>query len=304
MPLAPSFVPNEERALDKEDRHMSERVVGVNGLEIATEAFGDPAHAPVLLIMGGMASMLWWPAEFCSRLAGHGRYVIRYDNRDTGLSTKYPPGEAPYALDDLVDDAVRVLDDYALPAAHVVGMSLGGMVGQYAALTYPSRVLTLTAISSSPVGADKSHLPPISEAFAAHMDAGEDVDWSDRTQVIDYMVVDARVLAGTARPFDEAQVRAFVARDYDRAGGYLNAATNHATLTGGAGWRGRLHEVTAPLLVIHGTADPIYPVEHGVALSEAVAGAKLVRIEGGGHELHRDDWDTTIGAIVAHTSTA
>lgn len=178
------------------------------------------------------------------------------------------------------------------------------MVGQYAALTYPSRVLTLTAISSSPVGADKSHLPPISEAFAAHMDAGEDVDWSDRTQVIDYMVVDARVLAGTARPFDEAQVRAFVARDYDRAGGYLNAATNHATLTGGAGWRGRLHEVTAPLLVIHGTADPIYPVEHGVALSEAVAGAKLVRIEGGGHELHRDDWDTTIGAIVAHTSTA
>jgi len=283
---------------------MSERVVRVSGLALATEAFGSPAHAPVLLIMGGMASMLWWPEAFCARLAAHGRYVIRYDNRDTGRSTKYPPGEAAYALDDLVDDAVRVLDAYALPAAHVVGMSLGGMVGQYAALTYPSRVLTLTAISSSPVGADKAHLPPISDAVAAHMDAGADVDWSDRAQVIDYMVVDARVLAGLARPVDEAQVRAFVARDYDRAGGYLNAATNHATLTGIEGWRGRLHELTAPLLVIHGTADPIYPIEHGVALADAVAGATLVRIDGGGHELHSDDWDTTIGAIVAHTSTA
>ena len=283
---------------------MRERVVRVHGLALATEAFGSPAHPPVLLIMGGMASMLWWPEEFCARLAGQGRYVLRYDSRDTGRSTKYPPGEAPYALDDLVDDAVRVLDAYALPAAHVVGMSLGGMIGQYAALTYPARVRTLTAISSSPVGADKAHLPPISAAVAAHMDAGADVDWSDRAQVIDYMVVDARVLAGPARPVDEAQVRAFVARDYDRAGGYLNAATNHATLTGIEGWRGRLHEVTAPLLVIHGTADPIYPVEHGVALADAVAGATLVRIDGGGHELHRDDWDTIIGAIVAHTSTA
>jgi pimeloyl-ACP methyl ester carboxylesterase len=115
---------------------MSECVIRVNGLEIATEAFGDPTHSPVLLIMGAMASMLWWPEGFCERLANHGRYVIRYDNRDTGLSTKYPPGEPRYTFDDMVDDAIRVLDGYAIPAAHVVGMSLGGMIGQIAALKY------------------------------------------------------------------------------------------------------------------------------------------------------------------------
>ena len=275
---------------------MRERAIRADGLELATQSFGDPAHPATLLIMGGMASMLWWPQEFCERLASHGRHVIRYDQRDTGLSTKYPPGEAPYTLDDLVDDAIRVLDGHAIPAAHIVGMSLGGMVGQIAALKYPSRVLSLTAISSSPVGTDQSHLPPFSEAVARHMAAGEQVDWSDRAQVIAYMVEDSRVLAGTAHPFEEAQVRALIERDYDRAGGYLSA-TNHGALKMGEEWRGRLHEMRAPLLVIHGTADPVYPVDHGIALSEAVRGAKLVRIENGGHELHTADWDTIIGAI-------
>jgi pimeloyl-ACP methyl ester carboxylesterase len=281
---------------------MSEWMIRADGLEIATETFGDRAHPPVLLIMGGMASMLWWPQEFCERLASLGRHVIRYDQRDTGLSTKYPPGEAPYTLDDLVEDAIRVLDGYAIPAAHFVGMSLGGMIGQIGALKYPSRVLSLTAISSSPVGTDTSRLPKLSEAFAQHLAAGEEVDWSDRAQVVTYMVKDSRVLAGTAHPFEEAEVRTFIERDYDRAGGYL-CATNHGKLKIGEEWRGRLHEMRAPLLVIHGTADPVYAVDHGAALSEAVRGAKLVRIEGGGHELHRADWDTIINAVVMHTST-
>jgi len=279
---------------------MSESVIRAAGLEILTEAFGDPAHPPVLLIMGGMASMLWWPQEFCERLASNGRYVIRYDQRDTGLSTKYPPGDGPYTLDDLVDDAIRVLDGYAIPAANVVGMSLGGMIGQIAALKCPSRVLSLTAISSSPVATD-SRLPGVSAAFAQHLAAGEEVDWSDRAQVVAYMVEDSRVLGGAARRFDEAEVRAFIEQDYDRAGGYLSA-TNHGALSVGERWRGRLHEMRAPLLVIHGTADPIYAVEHGLALSQAVKGAKLVRIKGGGHELHRTDWDTIIGNIARHTS--
>jgi len=210
-------------------------------------------------------------------------------------------GEAPYTLDDLVDDAIGVLDGYSIPAAHVVGMSLGGMIGQIAALKYPSRMLSLTAISSSPVGTDTTHLPKFSEAFAEHLAVGEAVDWSDRDQVIAHLVMDGCVLAG-AHPFEEAQVRAFIERDYDRAGGYLSA-TNHGTLRVGDAWRGRLHEMKAPLLVIHGTADPIFPIEHGIALSEAVRGAKLVRIEGGGHELHRSDWGTIIGAIVRHTGT-
>jgi pimeloyl-ACP methyl ester carboxylesterase len=282
---------------------MSVRTIRADEVELAAESFGDPAHPAVLLIMGGMASMLWWPQGFCERLAGHGRHVIRYDQRDTGRSTQYPPGAAPYTLDDLVDDAIRVLDGNAIRAAHFVGMSLGGMIGQIAALKHPSRVLSLTAISSSPVGADKTGLPPPSEAFVRHMAAGEAVDWSERAQLVAYMVTDARILTGTGRPFEEAEVRSLIERDYDRSGGFLSA-TNHGALKVGAEWQGRLAEMKAPLLVIHGTADPVYPIDHGVALSQAVGGAKLVRIEGGGHELHKVDWDTMIAAIVSHTGRA
>ena len=166
---------------------MSELLVREQGLLIATEAFGDPAHAPVLLIMGGGASMLWWPEEFCARLAGRGRYVIRFDQRDTGRSTKVVAGDPPYTLDDLVADAVRVLDAYAIPAAHLVGMSLGGIIGQLVALHHSTRVRSLTAMSSSPFGVDTSRLPPSSEAYRGHLATAENVDWSDREQVIDVL---------------------------------------------------------------------------------------------------------------------
>jgi pimeloyl-ACP methyl ester carboxylesterase len=280
---------------------MPEHVIRSAGVELATEAFGDRQCPAVLLIMGAMASMLWWPAEFCGRLAGHGRYVIRYDQRDTGHSTKYPPGQARYTTEEMVDDAVRVLDGHSIAAAHFVGMSLGAMVGQIAAITYPTRVASLTAISSSPVGVDRSHLPGCSARFTEHLAAAESVDWSNRTQVIDYMIADAHVLAGTGRPLEDAQVRAFVERDYDRAGGYEHAL-NHAALEIADAWRGRLKEIKAPLLVIHGTADPVYPFEHGVALSQAVEGAKLVGLHEGGHELHPADWDTIVEAIITHTN--
>jgi pimeloyl-ACP methyl ester carboxylesterase len=282
---------------------MHERVIRAEGVELATETFGDRQHPAVLLIMGGMASMLWWPDELCRRLADRGRYVLRYDQRDTGRSTKYPPGQPPYTIEDMVDDTARVLDGHSIPAAHFVGMSLGAMVGQIAAIQYPTRVASLTAISSSPIGVDHSQLPGCSTRFTEHMADGEHVDWSNRTQVIDYMIDDAHVLAGAGRTVDEAKVRAFVERDYDRAGGYEHGL-NHGSLQVGDAWRGRLKEIKAPLLVIHGTADPVYPFEHGVALSQAVKGAKLVRVDGGGHELHPADWDTIIEAIVTHTNAA
>jgi pimeloyl-ACP methyl ester carboxylesterase len=137
--------------------------------------------------------------------------------------------------------------------------------------------------------------------MTAHMDAGESVDWCNRDQVIAYMIEDSRLLASTAHGFDAVRARAFIERDYDRAGDYLSA-TNHAALDIGSEWRGRLREMKAPLLVIHGTADPIYPIEHGAALAEAVESARLLRVEGGGHELHEADWDKIIGAIVQHTA--
>ncbi|WP_395676584.1 alpha/beta fold hydrolase [Inquilinus sp.] len=280
---------------------MSEKTVTADGVEIATEAFGDPAHPPVLLIMGVMASLLWWPEDFCRQLADRKRYVIRYDNRDTGRSTGYPPGEASYSFDDMADDAIRVLDGHGLGRAHLVGMSLGGMIAQYATLAHPGRVASLTAISTSPVGTDTSHLPGTSAAYMEHASTGESVDWTDRAQVIDFMLRDVRAIAGTAHPHDAAAARRLIETDYDRARSFASA-TNHFMLKGGESWRGRLGELQPPLLVIHGTSDPIFPVEHGATLAAAVPGSRLVRIEGGGHELHPADWDTIVAAIVEHTA--
>jgi len=280
---------------------MSELVIRADGVELATQSFGSPAHPTVLLIMGGMASMLWWPQGFCERLASLGRHVIRYDQRDTGHSTKYPPGRPGYGYDDAVDDAFRVIDGYRITAAHVAGFSLGGMVGQGAALKHPERVLSLTAISTSPIGVDTSRLPQSGGPWMEHMKV--DVDLSDRADAVAYLVEDARLVAGTAHPFDEAGTRAFLERDFDRSAGYVSG-NNHSVLFDiGEAWEGRLHEIKPPLLVIHGTADPVFAVDYGVALAKAVSGARLVRLEGGGHELHRADWDTIIGAIGAHTST-
>ncbi|ESY12959.1 alpha/beta fold hydrolase [Mesorhizobium sp. C386A] len=268
--------------------------------EIVSQTFGDPVDPTVLLIMGAMASMLWGPEALCKKLAGEGRFVIRYDNRDTGLSTKYAPGEPPYTFDDMADDAVRVLDGCGIGKAHVVGMSMGGMIAQRLVLKHPSRVITLTVISSSPVGIDTSPLPGTTEAYMEHSVDGAKVDWSDRDQVIGFVVKDARAIASTAHPFDEKAMRAFVQQDYDRSGGFLSA-TNHLMLKSCEDLKGRLREIKVPLLVIHGTSDPIFPVEHGAALADAVAGGRLVRVEGGGHELHPDDWGTIVAAIVTHT---
>jgi pimeloyl-ACP methyl ester carboxylesterase len=199
----------------------------------------------------------------------------------------------------MAEDAMHVLDEHGIDKAHVAGMSMGGMIAQLVALKHPSRVASLTIISSSPVGTDTSHLPQTSDAYIKHSAEGAKVDWSDRGQVVDFIVRDARAIASIAHPFDEARMRAFVEQDYDRSGGFLSA-TNHFMLKGGDTWKGRLHEMAAPLLVIHGTADPIFPVEHGEALAEAVTGANLIRIEGGGHELHPDDWAEISAAIAAH----
>lgn len=265
--------------------------------EIVSQTFGDRADPAILLIMGAMASMLWWPETFCRQLAERGRFVIRYDNRDTGLSTKYPPGSPTYTFEDMADDAVRVLDDHGIAKAHVAGMSMGGMIAQNVALKYPERVSALTVISSSPLGVDASGLPGMTEAYREHSAGGGGVDWSNREQVLDFMVKDARAIASTLHPFDEKRTRAMIEDDYDRSGGLANA-TNHFLLKGGGPQR-TVRDLRTPLLVIHGATDPLFPIEHGEALAKAVPGARLVRIEGGGHELHRNDWPQIVDAITS-----
>lgn len=281
----------------------SDRNITFNGVSIVAQAFGNPAHEPLLLIMGSMASMLWWPDELCEMLAARGRYVIRYDNRDTGLSTFYEPGHPPYTKDDMADDAMRVLDGYGIGSAHLVGMSLGGELAQIAALAHPKRVRTLTLLSTTPTGIDTSALPQTSDAYMKHAATGESVDWTDPAQVIAFIVKDTRMIAGSAHPYDEARARALVTRDVSRARNFVSA-TNHFMLKGGETWEGRLHELAMPLLVIHGTADPIFPVEHGELLARTVRGSKLIRLEGGGHELHPEDWGEIISAIDALTGSS
>ena len=251
--------------------------------------------------MGAMASMLWWPKEFCQRLADKGRYVIRYDNRDTGLSTNYPVGKPEYSFDDMADDAIRVLDGYGISSAHIVGMSMGGMIAQLVALKYPERSRTLTLISTSPVGVDTAHLPGMTTAYTEHSASYADLDWSDRMQVVEFMFADVRAISSTRHPFDEQHARDFIEMDYDRARRFESATNHFRAFQRRSTRRVNSPRLQAPLLVIHGTSDPIFPVEHGREFIKIIPASKLVEIEGGGHELHPDDWGTMLEALAGHT---
>ena len=279
----------------------SERPIDSGRARICTQALGEPSDPAILLIMGLMASMLWWPEAFCRRLARAGRFVIRYDNRDTGRSTSYEQGKPGYTMDDLARDAVAVLDGYGIERAHVAGMSLGGIVAQLVALDHPERVASVTAISTTAVGGVDRELPDSEPAYLEHSAAFEDVDWSDLRSVEEFLVRDAEALSGSRHPFDEAATRAFVEADLARTAN-PPSLVNHTLLGSDAEIERTVRDIRAPLLVVHGSADPLFPHAHGTALAEAVSGATLVTVEGGGHELHEGDWDQIVEAIVAHTA--
>lgn len=259
------------------------------------------AEPPVLLIMGTGASMLWWPEDFCRTLAEAGRFVIRYDHRDTGLSTTYPPGDPGYTGDDLVDDAVAVLDAYELDAAHLVGVSAGGAMAQLAAIDHPERVLSLVLISTSPAVATGRGLPPPTDHFTRFFAGAPVVDWSAPESVIDHRVQYALMLAGSEQPLEEAQVRELVRGDVERARDFA-AARNHDHLPEGGRDRGPLSAIEAPTLVVHGTADPMFPIEHGKALADIVPNAHLLPVEGAGHGVGPIDPETLADAILEHTA--
>lgn len=270
-----------------------------DSIDIFTESFGDSTQPAILLIMGASASMIWWDDAFCQRLADAGRFVIRFDNRDVGQSTCYPPGEPGYDVEDMADDAVGVLDSYGIDRAHLVGMSLGGMLAQLVALRDPVRVRSLTLIATS-VWDDRPDLPPISDNVLQYHARAASVDWNDSTAVIPYMVGGWRLLSGSAHPFDEAQAERLARTEVRRARNLLSMF-NHAVLNGGESWYGKTGRIRVPTLVIHGTEDPVLPYPHANALVESIPGARLLTLEGVGHEIHRATWDTVIDAIVTHT---
>ena len=255
--------------------------------------------------------------DFCAQLADAGRYVIRFDNRDVGRSTDFAPGEPPYDLYDMADDAVGLLDACGIEQAHFVGASSGGMISQLVGVRHPSRVETLTLCISTPGVPEAAHAVDGSEGKVARDDlpspspslldqvrqlAG--VDWADPTAAVGAAVVEARAMAGSRFPVDEAAVRAWAPVEYGRQRNVLSFRLNTPIAeTRTAPWRGSLGDIKAPTLVIHGREDPVLPYPHGVALAKEIPGATLLTIEGMGHELPRGAWPQIVPAIVGHSRT-
>ena len=278
-----------------------------NGVRLCVQTFGARTDPAILLLAGTGCSMDWWDEELCERLAAGTRFVIRYDQRDTGASVSYEPGAPPYTLRDLAADAVGVLDALDLPRAHFVGMSMGGWVAQLAALEHADRVASLVLLSTRPTahGPSDPDLPEISEALQAYFaEPAAEPDWSDREAVIDYLVAGERPFVGSF-PFDEAWKRRVAARVFDRTENLASSMTNHYIVDGGDRWRERLHEITAPTLVIHGNEDPLFPPGNARALASEIPGARLLMLSGVGHEMPPPPVrDIVASSIIDHTANA
>jgi pimeloyl-ACP methyl ester carboxylesterase len=195
-----------------------------------------------------------------------------------------------------------VLDGFGISAAYLVGVSAGGGIAQEVALDSADRVLSLTLISTSPVTPGDRDLPPPTAEFSRFVATAE-VDWSNPDSVIDYLVDYSRVLAGGERAFDGARVRELVRRDVERARDFA-AVQNHDLMSHGEGSPKPLSSITAPTLVIHGVADPMFPRKHGKVLAVEIPSARLLTLEGAGHGVYRDDWEMIVATILEHTAAA
>ncbi len=282
------------------------RLVRANGVDLCVETFGDASSPALLLIAGAASSMDWWEDELCERLAWGPRFVVRYDQRDTGESVSYVPGAPGYTGADLAADAVALVDALAIDRSHLVGMSMGGGVAQHATLRFPERVASLTLISTSlaaPGTPERAELPPPSDELRALLaDPPKPPDWSNREAVIDYFVADVLAYRGSI-PYDEASLRVLVARVVDRTANVESSLTNHFVLADGEPVHGRLDEIQAPTLVLHGTEDPLFPLDHGEALAAGIPGARLLPLEGMGHQYPPESlWDQVVGALLEHTA--
>ncbi|MDX3661623.1 alpha/beta hydrolase [Streptomyces sp. ID05-26A] len=265
----------------------------VNGVELCVETFGDPGDPAVLLIHGACASMLWWQTELCAALAARGRFVIRYDNRDTGLSVSYPPGRPGYALSDMVLDAVGILDALGVERAHVVGRSMSGGIALALGVEHADRVASLTFLATT---TGDPGLPPMTEAFLEA--SGQQSSSSDVENIVSVL----RAYAGPSPHFDEDAVRLLAVEDVARTVNLQSAMTNHFCIEYDAPRSGGFGDIVAPTLVVHGALDPVFPLAHGEALRDAVPGASLLVLDSVGHDLPRVVWPLFVDALVAHTS--
>lgn len=277
------------------------------GVSIAYETFGDPTHPPVLLVMGLGGQLLGWGEGFCQALVERSHFVIRYDNRDVGLSTHLQDAPRPdfeaissgdlssvsYTLSDMARDAVRLLDHLSLDAAHVVGASLGGMVAQTLALEHSTRVRTLTSIMST------TGDPAVGESSDDARALLFGPPSTDRAAAIEGAVTAHRVIGSPGYPTDEDELRAHAAAAFDRAFDPVGVARQLAAIFASGDRTPRLGRVRVPTLVIHGDQDRLVGVSGGQATAAAIPAAELVVIEGMGHDLPTALWPE----IVDHIST-
>jgi pimeloyl-ACP methyl ester carboxylesterase len=278
-----------------------------DGVELCVETFGDPNDPAVLLMTGATSSMDWWEPEFCQSLADAGRLVVRYDHRDTGQSTTWPVGKPGYTGDDLSLDPLRLLDGLGIAAAHLVGVSMGGGIAQDLAVRFPEQVLSLTLIATSCAfeRGDQVPLPSMEPRVRNLMEQGSDaLDWADADAVVDEQVRVQRVFAG-GLGIDEDHVRAIARQVLERSIDAHAGVVNHWLVIGGGdeGPARTMADIKAPTLVVHGSDDPMFPLPHGEALAKEIPGARLLVVEGMGHEQPpRPTWDQVIPAIVEHTA--
>lgn len=296
--------------------HQPEKLARTNGIELCYEIFGEADAEPLLLIMGLGAQMIHWDDEFCARLAARGFRVIRFDNRDIGHSTKLTGGKrltafeliklrvfkvpvaAVYTLRDMATDVVGLMDALKIKSAHIVGASMGGMIAQEIALTYPERVRTLTSIMST---TGNPRLPqPTREAAAMLM--APPVTTKDEF-IVRFMQTWKLLRVGSF-PQDEARDRERAERTFARGLNPAGVGRQLRAILASRSRKDRLAAVKAPTLVIHGTVDPLVRPEAGKDTAASIPGATLLMIEGMGHALPIPMWPDIIDAIDAHAKRA
>ena len=287
--------------------------VQANGVSITYETFGPGGAPPVLLIMGLGAQMTRWSPAFCEAVAARGFQVIRFDNRDVGLSSHFveagipdmaavaaaiQKGEAPnvpYTLSDMAADAVGLMDALAIARAHIVGASMGGMIAQLVAAEHPTRTLSLTSIMSTTGNPSVPRATPEAMAVLTNRPPHP----SDEEAYLKHTVASARVTGSPAYPADEAVLRANALADVKRCYEPTGFSRQMAAITATGDRRGKLKTITAPTVVVHGEADPLVPVQGGHDTAANIPGAELIVIPGMGHDLPPALYDTIIDAIVS-----
>jgi pimeloyl-ACP methyl ester carboxylesterase len=289
---------------------MSEQFADLGAVSLCYETFGDPADPALLLVMGLGTQMVAWREDFCTQLVERGFFVIRFDNRDCGRSTWMkgrPPGLAElltrrprklaYRLGELADDAAGLLDHLGIERAHIVGASMGGMIAQHLGFTYPGKVLSLTSIMASTghrlVGQPKLSVIPL---FVSRPAEGKEA-------YVESGVALFRKI-GSSKYFDEQGVREIASLSWDRGVNFAGTGRQLGAIVADGNRTSRLRRISAPALVIHGTADRLVAPSGGRATAKAIPGAKLLMIDGMGHDLPRALWPRYIDAITENTARA